>query len=80
MNWDKKNSSIGLGIMLAITALNLGLAVNFIGAAGNALAAAFNGQNIYLLAGIELVLVLFAYVSGKNGSTSLASGRRAGDN
>tara|TARA_R110002124_G_scaffold50103_1_gene146150 strand:+ start:6598 stop:6819 length:222 start_codon:yes stop_codon:yes gene_type:complete len=51
-----------LSIMAAITLLNMGLLVNFIAASGQALAALFNGQSIFLFAAIELAAVLIAYI------------------
>ena len=54
-----------LFIMAAVTLLNMGLAVNFVAASGQALVATFNGQTIYLFAGIELVAVLLAYILHK---------------
>jgi len=59
------NSLIALSIMIAITTLNAGLALDLIAAGGNALALALNGQNIFVLGGIEMVLVLISYVAGK---------------
>jgi hypothetical protein len=61
-----ENNSFALAIMAAVTLLNAGLAINFISANGRALAAAFNGQNIFLLAGVELIVVLTTYVVSKH--------------
>ena len=52
----KQLNVLVLAIMIAITVLNTGLAFNFVSANGIALAAAFNGRNIYALAGVEMVL------------------------
>ena len=66
MDWSAKNHSVAMSIMAAITLLNIVLAINFLSANGRALAAAFNSQTIFLLAGIELVAVLTAYVVSKH--------------
>lgn len=66
MNLDDKPHKLALLIMAAITALNMALAINFVSASGRALAAAFNGQTIFLLAGFELIVVLTTYVVIKN--------------
>ena len=66
----KQLNMIVLSFMAAITLLNLGLAVNFFAASGQALAALFNGQSIYLLAGVELAAVLLAYVLHRQKTTA----------
>jgi hypothetical protein len=66
MDWDTNNHSLALAILATITVLNTGLAFNFVSANGSALAAAFNGRNIYALAGVEMVLVLLTYVVSKH--------------
>lgn len=66
MDWIAKNHAVASSIMAAITLLNIVLAINFLSANGRALAAAFNSQTIFLLAGIELVTVLTAYVVSKH--------------
>ena len=48
-----------LSIMAAITLLNMGLLVNFIAASGQALAALFNGQSIFLLAAVLIAYILY---------------------
>jgi hypothetical protein len=71
MVWDHKNNGVALFIMGAVIALNLVLAANFISASGRALAAVFNGQNIFALAGAELLIVLLTYVVCKHKSFSI---------
>lgn len=66
MDWITKNHPVALSIMAAITLLNIVLAINFLSANGRALAAVFNSQTIFLLAGIELAAVLTAYVVSKH--------------
>jgi hypothetical protein len=51
-----------LAIMIAITALNLGLVLNFAAAGGYAPAAVFRTETIFLIAAIELAAVLLAYI------------------
>lgn len=65
MDMDIKNNTLALSIMTAIIVLNTALAVNFVGASGRALAAVFNSQTIFLLAGVELIAVLVTYVVSK---------------
>lgn len=65
MYWEYRNHMIAVSIMVAITVLNIALAINFLTANGRALAAAFTGQTIFVLAGIELVAVLTTYVVSK---------------
>jgi hypothetical protein len=59
-----------LTILMLITVLNVGLVINLliahIGSAGLAL----SGMQIYVLAGLELVGVIFAYVVGKRRTTT----------
>lgn len=62
MDLDYRQHRFALSIMAAITVLNIVLAINFLGASGRALAAAFNSQTIFLLAGFELIAVLATYV------------------
>jgi hypothetical protein len=57
-----KYNAVALFIMVAITLLNIALAVNFLSANGRALAAAFTSQTIFVLAGVELIAVLATYV------------------
>ena len=59
----KQLNVIVIAIMAVVTALNMGLILNFFAASGQALAAALNSQSIFLLAGAELALVLLAYVT-----------------
>jgi hypothetical protein len=66
MDWGARHSMIAMSVMALITLLNTGLGVTFISAGGSALAAAINGQNIFLLAGVEMILVLLAYVTAKH--------------
>lgn len=73
MNLGNKTSRIALSVMAAITALNLVLALNFVGAATSTLAASLNSQNIFLFAGVEMILVLLAYIVCKNGPIPLLS-------
>lgn len=62
MDLENRHHWVALLIMAAITLLNIVLAINFLSASGRALAAAFNSQTIFLLAGFELVAVLTTYV------------------
>jgi hypothetical protein len=59
---NTKNNTLALSIMVAITLLNIALAVNFLSANGRAMAAAFTSHTIFMLAGIELIAVLVTYV------------------
>ena len=60
------NTRIALSLMGLVIALNTGLAINLVVAGGSGLARAFNGQNIFLLAALQMVLVLVAYITCKN--------------
>jgi hypothetical protein len=51
-----------LSIIVAIILFNAGLTINFFAANGRGLAALFNNENILLFAGVELVVVLLAYI------------------
>tara|TARA_R110002049_G_scaffold56036_20_gene154938 strand:+ start:2141 stop:2362 length:222 start_codon:yes stop_codon:yes gene_type:complete len=62
MTGVKQLNVIVIAIMAVITMLNMGLVLNFFAASGQTLAAAFNSQNIFLLAGAELAAVLLAYI------------------
>jgi len=77
MNWLSKDNSVALLIMAAITLLNIVLAINFVSANGRALAAIFNSQTIFLLAGAELIAVLTSYVVSKHRPIAPAPGARA---
>jgi hypothetical protein len=59
-----------LAIMIAITVVNLGLALNFAAASGQALAAVFSTEAIFLIAAIELAAVLLAYICYKQQALS----------
>jgi Mg/Co/Ni transporter MgtE len=61
----KRLNVIVIAIMAVVTALNMGLVVNFFAVGGQAFAAAFNSQNIFLLAAAELAAVLLAYIAYK---------------
>jgi hypothetical protein len=63
---NNKYNTVALSIMLAITLLNIALGINFLSANGRAMAAAFTSQTIFLLAAVELIAVLAAYVVSKN--------------
>jgi hypothetical protein len=69
MKWDLYNNKMPLTILMLITVLNVGLVINLliahIGSAGLAL----SGMQIYVLAGLELAGVIFAYVVGKRRTT-----------
>lgn len=56
-------------IMAVVTVLNTGLVLNFFTASGQALATLFSSQSIFLLAAVELVLVILAYVLHKQKTT-----------
>lgn len=71
MVMDHKNNGIAVFIMGVVIAFNVSLAVNFISASGLALAALFNDQNLFALAGAELFTVLLAYVICKHRSFSI---------
>lgn len=52
-------------VMASIIAFNIVLAVNFLAAADSALALTLNSKNIFVLAGIELMLLFAAYLVAK---------------
>jgi hypothetical protein len=58
----KQLNMLVLAIMIAITVVNLALTFNFAAASGQALAAIFSTETIFLIAAIELAAVLLAYV------------------
>lgn len=57
----KQLNVIVLSILTAITVLNAGLALNYF-TSGQALAATFTSETIFLFAAVELAAVLTAYV------------------
>ena len=59
------STRLAMALMGLITAFNMVLAVNFVVASGSGLARVFNGQNIYIMAGLQMVLVLLAYIACK---------------
>jgi|GEM_PF-3245863 len=73
------NTWLAMSIMPLITVLNMGLAVNFIVASDSGLARNFNSQNIYVLAVLQMVLVLIAYVTCKYRPIPVPSGTAARD-
>lgn len=77
MDMDYKQHRVAISIMAAITVLNTFLAINFLSASGLALAAAFNSQTIFLLAGFELVAVLTTYVVIKHRHMRMSQSRGA---
>ncbi|CAA0118670.1 Uncharacterised protein [Halioglobus japonicus] len=66
----KQLNMVVVTIMALITVLNTGLVLNFFIASGQALAAAFNSQSIFLFAGAELAAVLLAYIVYKQKTSS----------
>jgi hypothetical protein len=50
-------------IMVVIAMFNILLAINFIAASGQAFAAWFNSETIFLFAAVELVIVVVAYIA-----------------
>ncbi|MEZ5501932.1 MAG: hypothetical protein R3E50_04485 [Halioglobus sp.] len=77
MNGDTKKHTRALVIMAAVILLNAILAINFVSAAGSALALLFNSRNIYALGGVELLLVLLTYVISTHQSVPLPPPPRA---
>ena len=69
---DLHNNRVPLTVLMLITALNVGLVINFliahIGGAGFVL----NGIQIYVLAGLELAVVIVAYVVSKRRNTIIS--------
>jgi uncharacterized membrane protein len=70
---NKRMNMIVLSIMAAITLFNMGLAVNFFAASGRALAALFTNESIFLFAGVELIVVLLAYILHRQKTGSITS-------
>jgi|GEM_PF-955657 uncharacterized membrane protein len=62
MTAKKPTNVFILLIMVVITLFNAGLAVNFFAASGRALAGWLNNETVFLFAGIQLVMVLAAYI------------------
>lgn len=56
---------IAQAVMILIIAVNGVLAISLVAAGNSTLAAALNSQNVYVLAGIELVLLFGAYIAAK---------------
>ena len=54
-----------MSVMVVVTVLNLVLAINLVVADGSGPAQVINSQNIFVLAGMQMVLVLVAYVACK---------------
>ena len=64
-NLDIRNHIIALSVMTVITVVNIGLATNLIFSGGSAVASALNSQNVFVLAALQLTLVMVAYVTTK---------------
>lgn len=53
---------LALAIMVAITVVNVGLVLNFAAASGQAPAAILSTETVFLIAALELAVVLLAYI------------------
>jgi hypothetical protein len=62
MKQGSETSVVALVVMVLITLLNASLALGITGAVDSPFAAAFDSRHIYPLAGVELALILLAYV------------------
>ena len=76
MNQGSETSVVALVVMALITLLNVSLALGIAGAADIRFAAAFDSQQIYSLAGVELALILLAYVLSRHFQLRAATCKR----
>ena len=65
-----KASIFTLAILMLITILNVGLVINLLIAQIGGAWIGLNGMQIYVLAALELAVVIFAYVVGKRRTTT----------
>jgi hypothetical protein len=72
MKWDFHNNRMPMTVLMLITLLNAGLAINFFIASIDGTGFVFNGIQIYVLAGLELAGVIVAYVVNKRRNTTVS--------
>jgi hypothetical protein len=68
---DFHNNRVPMTVLTLITALNVGLVINFLTANIGAAGFVLNGIQIYVLAGLELAGVIVAYVVSKRRNTTV---------
>lgn len=72
MKWDFHNNQISMAVLILITALNIGLVINFLTASTGGTGFGFNGIQLYILAGLEMAGVIAAFVIGKRTNTTVS--------
>jgi hypothetical protein len=71
MKRDFHNNDMPLIVLRLITALNLGMLLNFLFAQMGGVEFFLNAMQIYIVAGLELAGVIFAYLVAKRRNTTL---------
>ena len=72
MKWDFHNNPISMAVLILITALNIGLVINFLTANTGGTGFGFNGIQLYVLAGLELAGVIAACMISKRRNTTIS--------
>jgi hypothetical protein len=72
MKWDFHNNQISMAVLILITALNIGLIINFLTANTGGTGFGFNGIQLYVLAGLELAGVIAACMISKRRNTTVS--------
>ena len=72
MKWDFHNNRIPMTVLMLITILNAGLAINFLIASIGSTGFGLHGIQIHVLAGLELAVVIVAYVVSKRRNTTVS--------
>jgi uncharacterized membrane protein YuzA (DUF378 family) len=69
---DFNNNRMPMTVLILITALNIGLVINFLIPSIGGPAFGLNSLQIYVLVGLELLGVIGSYVAGKRKKTNVS--------
>ena len=65
------NNRMSMTVLTLVTALNVGLVINFLTANIGDTGFVLNGIRLYVLVGLEFVVVIVAYVASKRRNTTV---------
>ena len=68
---DFHNNRMSMTVLTLVTALNVGLVINFLTANIGDTGFVLNGIRLYVLVGLEFVVVIAAYVASKRRNTTV---------
>ena len=68
---DFHNNRMSMTVLTLVTALNVGLVINFLTANIGDTGFVLNGIRLYVLVGLEFVVVIVAYVASKRRNTTV---------